>query len=96
MAHTKAKGTSRLGRESQAKRLGVKLFGGQKVKTGMIIVRQRGTRYEPGENVGLGKDYTIFAKADGVVAFTRRKIPKHTGERIEKTFVHVKPVSGKK
>jgi large subunit ribosomal protein L27 len=93
MAHTKAKGTSRLGRDSQAKRLGVKLFGGQRAKTGMIIVRQRGTQYEPGENVGLGKDYTIFAKTDGVVTFTTRRIPKHTGQRVAKTFVHVRPLS---
>jgi len=96
MAHTKAKGTSRLGRESQAKRLGLKLFGGQRAKTGMIIVRQRGTHYEPGKNVGLGKDYTIFAKTDGVVTFTEKHVPKHTGKRVIKTFVHVKPVSVKK
>ena len=93
MAHTKAKGASRLGRDSQSKRLGIKLFGGQRVKTGMIIVRQRGTRYEPGRNVGLGKDYTIFAKADGVVEFTTKRVPKHTGKRVVKTFVHVKPLS---
>lgn len=91
MAHTKAKGTSRLGRDSQAQRLGVKLFGGQRAKTGMIIVRQRGTKFEPGKNVGLGKDYTIFAKADGIVTFSTRKIPKHTGKWMAKTFVHVKP-----
>jgi large subunit ribosomal protein L27 len=95
MAHTKAKGTSKLGRDSQSKRLGVKLFGGQKIKTGQIIVRQRGTRFEPGKNVGLGRDYTIFAMSDGVVAFTTRRIPKHTGERVVKTFVHVDPISTK-
>lgn len=93
MAHTKAKGTSRLGRDSQSKRLGVKLFGGQKAKTGMIIVRQRGTKYEPGQNVGLGKDYTIFAKTDGIVTFSSRRVPKHTGRRVVKTFVHVRPPS---
>ena len=95
MAHTKAKGTSRLGRDSQSQRLGIKLFGGQKAKTGMIIVRQRGTEYEPGQGVGLGKDYTIFAKTDGVVTFTRRSVPKFTGKQVTKTFVHVKPVSKK-
>ena len=96
MAHTKAKGTSRLGRDSQSKRLGVKLFGGQKAKIGMIIIRQRGTKYEPGKNVGLGKDYTIFAKSDGIVNFTTKRVTKHTGKRIAKTFVHVTPVSVKK
>lgn len=95
MAHTKAKGSSRLGRESQAKRLGVKRFGGHMVKTGEIIVRQRGTEYKPGENVGLGKDYTIFAKMDGQVAFTSKRVAKHTGRRVVKTFVHVKTVSKK-
>jgi len=95
MAHTKAKGTSRLGRDSQSKRLGVKRSGGQTVKTGMIIIRQRGTQYKPGKNVGLGKDYTIFAKSDGVVAFTSKRVPKHTARRVSKTFVHVTPLSKK-
>ena len=69
MAHKKAGGSTRNGRDSESKRLGVKLFGGQAVTAGNIIIRQRGTRVHPGVNVGLGKDHTLFAKADGVVKF---------------------------
>jgi large subunit ribosomal protein L27 len=69
MAHKKAGGSSRNGRDSESKRLGVKLFGGQKASAGNIIVRQRGTRFHPGLNVGCGKDHTLFAKADGKVVF---------------------------
>ncbi len=69
MAHKKAGGSSRNGRDSISKRLGVKRFGGQQVKAGNIIVRQRGTHFHPGENVGLGKDYTLFALTDGKVVF---------------------------
>lgn len=69
MAHKKAGGSSRNGRDSQSKRLGVKLFGGQAVRAGNIIVRQRGTRFHPGVNVGCGKDHTLFAKADGQLVF---------------------------
>lgn len=69
MAHKKAGGSTRNGRDSQSKRLGVKRFGGQVVKAGNIIVRQRGTRFHPGDNVGCGKDHTLFAKADGEVRF---------------------------
>ena len=72
MAHKKAGGSTNNGRDSQSKRLGVKLFGGQQVSAGNIIVRQRGTRMHPGENVGCGKDHTLFAKADGVVKFVIR------------------------
>ena len=70
MAHKKAGGSTRNGRDSESKRLGVKRFGGQAVKAGNIIVRQRGTKFHAGNNVGLGKDHTIFATADGVVEFT--------------------------
>ncbi|MEY3909526.1 MAG: ribosomal protein, partial [Pseudomonadota bacterium] len=70
MAHKKAGGSSRNGRDSQAKRLGVKAFGEQVVSAGSIIVRQRGTKMHPGVNVGMGKDHTLFAKADGKVTFT--------------------------
>ncbi|MFN3921091.1 MAG: 50S ribosomal protein L27 [Caldimicrobium sp.] len=73
MAHKKAGGSSRNGRDSESKRLGVKRFGGQFVKAGEIIVRQRGTKFHPGFNVGLGKDYTIFAKIDGMVKFETKK-----------------------
>ena len=71
MAHKKGGGSSRNGRDSKSKRLGVKKFAGEQVISGNIIVRQRGTKVRPGLNVGVGKDYTIFAVADGVVEFTR-------------------------
>jgi large subunit ribosomal protein L27 len=69
MAHKKAGGSSRNGRDSESKRLGVKIYGGQAIKAGNIIIRQRGTKVHPGVNVGCGKDHTLFAKADGVVHF---------------------------
>jgi len=83
MAHKKGAGSSRNGRDSQSKRLGVKLFGGQTAKAGNIIVRQRGTKHNPGLNVGLGKDHTLFALADGTIEFRRRKN--------NKTYVSVNP-----
>ena len=72
MAHKKGVGSSRNGRESHSKRLGVKVFGGQPISAGSIIIRQRGTRIPPGNNVGVGSDDTIFAKIDGVVTFERK------------------------
>ena len=69
MAHKKAGGSTRNGRDSESKRLGVKRFGGQQVSAGSIIVRQRGTRFHPGLNVGMGKDHTLFAKVEGAVKF---------------------------
>jgi len=88
MAHKKAGGSSRNGRDSAGRRLGVKKYGGEHVISGNIIIRQRGTKCHPGENVGIGKDHTIFAKCDGTVAF------KHaSGDR---TYVSVLPMeSGK-
>ncbi|MCX7930143.1 MAG: 50S ribosomal protein L27 [Chlorobi bacterium] len=71
MAHKKGGGSTKNGRDSNAKRLGVKRFGGQRVRAGNILIRQRGTRWYPGENVGLGRDYTLFALIDGVVKFER-------------------------
>ena len=71
MAHKKAGGSSRNGRDSPGKRLGIKRFGGQLVKAGSIIARQRGTNIHPGKNVGVGRDYTLFAKIDGLVTFER-------------------------
>ena len=71
MAHKKAGGSTRNGRDSQSKRLGVKIFAGQEVKAGMIIVRQRGTRFRPGPGVGIGRDDTLFALREGVVEFSR-------------------------
>ncbi len=81
MAHKKAGGSSRNGRDSEAKRLGVKRYGGQLVKAGNIIVRQRGTEFHPGDNVGMGKDHTLFALIDGTVKFTVR------GENKRRTVV---------
>ena len=81
MAHKKAGGSSRNGRDSQSKRLGVKKFGGERVTGGNIIVRQRGTKYYPGQNVGIGKDHTLFALTDGTVAFRDGKLGRK--------FVHV-------
>ncbi len=72
MAHKKAGGSSKNGRDSESKRLGVKMFGGQSVIAGNILVRQRGTRYHAGTNVGIGRDHTLFAKADGTVKFERK------------------------
>jgi large subunit ribosomal protein L27 len=71
MAHKKAGGSSKNGRDSNAQRRGVKRFGGERVRAGNILVRQLGTKIHPGENVGLGKDYTLFAKIDGIVAYER-------------------------
>ncbi|MBE9546376.1 MAG: 50S ribosomal protein L27 [Proteobacteria bacterium] len=71
MAHKKGQGSSRNGRDSNAQRRGVKVYGGQTVSAGSIIIRQLGTRIHPGNNVGMGKDYTIFSKIDGIVAFER-------------------------
>jgi large subunit ribosomal protein L27 len=85
MAHKKGAGSSRNGRDSESKRLGVKLFGGQIAKAGNIIVRQRGTKHNPGLNVGLGKDHTLFALTDGEIEFRRKKD--------NKTYVSVKPVT---
>jgi large subunit ribosomal protein L27 len=73
MAHKKAGGSVRNGRDSAGQRLGVKVYGGQAIRCGGIIIRQRGTKFKPGKNVGLGKDHTIFAMADGKVEFTRTK-----------------------
>lgn len=83
MAHKKGVGSSKNGRESESKRLGVKIFGGEDVKAGNIIIRQRGTSHHPGENVGMGKDHTLFALTDGVVTFRRR--------RDNRSFVSVLP-----
>ncbi|MBX7202051.1 MAG: 50S ribosomal protein L27 [Bacteroidia bacterium] len=83
MAHKKGAGSSKNGRESHSKRLGVKIYGGQAVIAGNIIIRQRGTKHHPGLNVGIGKDHTLFALTDGIVQFKRRKD--------DKSFVSVEP-----
>jgi len=77
MAHKKGEGSVKNGRDSQSKRLGVKIFGGQAAENGNIILRQRGTVYHPGKNVGLGRDFTIFALTDGVVEFKKTKVDKN-------------------
>lgn len=85
MAHKKGAGSSRNGRESQSKRLGIKMFGGQHAKAGNILVRQRGTVHHPGDNVGMGKDHTLFALADGEIKYQRKKD--------NRSFVSVIPAS---
>jgi large subunit ribosomal protein L27 len=87
MAHKKGVGSSRNGRESHSKRLGVKIYGGQFAKAGNIIIRQRGTKHYPGENVSIGKDHTLFALVDGTVEF-RKKMD-------DKSFVNIIPIEAK-
>lgn len=84
MAHKKGVGSSKNGRESESKRLGVKIYGGQDCKAGNILVRQRGTSHHPGNNVGIGKDHTLFALIDGTVVFQKK--------RDNKSYVSVEPV----
>jgi large subunit ribosomal protein L27 len=84
MAHKKGEGSVKNGRDSQSKRLGVKIFGGQPAISGNIIIRQRGTTFHPGKNVGVGRDFTLFALTDGIVEFKKRKG--------DKTFVYVNEV----
>lgn len=90
MAHKKAGGTSKNNRDSQAKRLGVKVFGGQVVRSGNIIIRQRGTAYHPGVNTGIGIDHTIFALKDGYVNFTEKRVIKFDGRRVREQIVEVR------
>ena len=85
MAHKKGVGSSKNGRDSLSKRLGVKMFGGEICKAGNIIVRQRGTKHHPGENVGMGKDHTLFALTDGRIVFTKK------GEN--RSFVSIGPIN---
>ncbi|MDD4065270.1 MAG: 50S ribosomal protein L27, partial [Bacteroidales bacterium] len=85
MAHKKGVGSSKNGRESHSKRLGVKLFGGQVAKAGNILVRQRGTLHKPGENVGVGKDHTLYALKDGIVVFRKKAN--------NKSYVSVQPIA---
>jgi large subunit ribosomal protein L27 len=92
MAHTKAKGSTKLGRESESKRLGVKVFDGQLVNPGNIIIRQRGTKYYPGENVKIGKDDTIYALKKGWVKFTSKRKKNFNGKTKVVKLVNVKEV----
>ena len=90
MVHKKAGGSTSLGRDSVSKRLGVKVFGGQQVVTGNIIIRQKGTKYLAGENVGVGNDYTLYSLKDGVVAFKQVKKTTFSGKGKRKTEVSVR------
>ena len=85
MAHKKGVGSSKNGRESESKRLGVKIYGGQVCKAGNILVRQRGTSHHPGDNVGMGKDHTLFALIDGTVVFRKK--------RDNRSYISVEPVT---
>ena len=91
MAHKKAGGSTSLGRDSVSKRLGVKIFGDQKVKKGQIIVRQKGTKYRAGKNVGTGGDYTLFALTDGLVKFQHKQETKFHGNLQKTKIVNVAP-----
>lgn len=92
MSHKKAGGSTALGRDSVAKRLGVKRYEGQIVKAGNILVRQRGSKIRPGKNVMIGKDDTLFAVIDGIVKFTEKKIRKYDNHLKKTKFIHVEPV----
>ena len=85
MAHKKGVGSSKNGRESHSKRLGVKIFGGESCKAGNILIRQRGTQHHPGENVGIGKDHTLYALVDGKVVFRKR--------RDNRSFISIEPIA---
>jgi len=89
MSKKKAGGSTKNGRDSVAKRLGVKVFGDQKVAAGSILVRQRGTKFHAGENVGMGKDHTLFAKSNGTVKFTEKRSIKYDGRKFKDIFVNV-------
>jgi len=93
MSHKKAGGSTNNGRDSVAKRLGVKIFGGQAVKAGGIIVRQRGTKFFAGDNVGMGKDHTLYSLVDGKVVFTEKAMKKFDGRIFKDKVVNVQPLS---
>jgi len=96
MSKKKAGGSTSLGRDSVSKRLGVKKYAGQMVKSGNIIVRQRGSNFRPGKNVMQGKDFTLFATESGIVKFTERKVKRFDSSLKKTKFVHVEPVKVKK
>lgn len=93
MAHKKAGGSTSNGRDSNAKRRGVKRFGGQIVNAGEILIRQKGFKYRPGDNTHVGKDWTIHSDIDGKVTFTQKRLLKFNGKRDKCTFVHVEPLA---
>lgn len=92
MSHKKAGGSTKNGRDSRSKRLGVKLYAGQAVRAGNILVRQKGTKFKAGDNVGVGKDFTLFALKDGVVKFTEKAIKKYDGRIFKDRLVHIATV----
>lgn len=94
MAHKKAGGSTQNGRDSRAKRRGVKRFGGQVVRSGEVLIRQKGFWYRPGQNTHLGKDWTIHASVSGTVAFSKRQLVKFNGKREGCTVVRVEPIHG--
>jgi large subunit ribosomal protein L27 len=97
MAHTKAKGSTRNGRDSQSQRLGVKRFGGQLVNAGEVLIRQRGSKWYAGQNVSRGGDDTLNAVITGIVSFTQKRVLLFNGSREKKTFIHVlKPEQAEK
>lgn len=91
MAHRKAGGSTQLGRDSISKRLGVKIFGSEKANAGNIIIRQKGTKFHPGKNVGRGEDDTLYALTDGIVEFSKKKVIAFTGKIAKRRFVSVIP-----
>ncbi len=91
MSHKKAAGSTQNGRDSQAKRLGVKVFGGQVVRAGGIIIRQRGTKYFPGNNAGMGKDHTIYSLVEGKVNFVQKALKKYDGRIFKDNIVNIIP-----
>ncbi|MBU0668240.1 50S ribosomal protein L27 [Patescibacteria group bacterium] len=93
MAHKKAAGSTQNGRDSQAKRLGIKIFGGQSAIAGNIIVRQRGNQFWAGKNVGTGKDHTLYALADGQIVFQEKQVKKYDGRAFKNKIVHVQAIS---
>lgn len=93
MSHKKAGGSTKNGRDSVSKRLGVKLYAGQKVLAGGVLVRQKGSKYFAGENVGKGRDFTLFALKDGVVSFSEKRQKKYDGRVFRNRFVHVETPS---
>ena len=95
MAHRKAGGSTQLGRDSESKRLGVKTFGGEFVRPGEIIIRQRGTKFHPGTNVRRGGDDTLFSLSEGIVSFEKKKVIAFTGALAKRTFVHVETAKKK-
>ena len=91
MAHRKAGGSTQLGRDSISKRLGVKIFGSEKANAGNIIIRQKGTKFHPGKNVGRGENDTLYALTDGIVQFSKKKVIAFTGKIAKRRFVSITP-----